>query len=85
MAKKETFSRGTKVGYLGRPGKMGSTRNDYNQVDTSYLLHNFTLLEKKNFSEFIGHLFEKIGEIRARNSCQGKELYDRGLPPKYND
>ena len=32
MAKKETFSRGTKVGYLGRPGKMGSTRNDYNQV-----------------------------------------------------
>ena len=64
---------------------MGSTGNDYNQVDTSYLLHNFTLLEKKNFSEFIGHFFEKIGEVRARNSCQGKELYGIGLPPKYND
>ena len=59
MAQKETFSRGTKVGFLGGLGNMGSTRNDYNQVDTSYLLHNVILLEKKNFSEFIGHLFEK--------------------------
>ena len=74
MAKKETFSRGTKVGYLGRPGKMGSTRNDY--VDTSYLLHSVILLKKKHLCEFIAHLFEKIGGIRARNSCQGEELYD---------
>ena len=85
MAQKETFSRGTKVGFLGGLGNMGSTRNDYNQVDTSYLLHNVILLEKKNFSEFIGTFLKKIGEIRARNSCQGKELYDIGLPPKYND
>ena len=68
------------MGYLGRPGKMGSTSNDYNQVDTSYLLHNVILLKRKSFLNLLGTFLRKLGKSEQETVAKEKSCMIQVYP-----